>query len=270
MQHQNETSAHYQNNLYRLLRANNLTQYKDCHFKTRLCKQTIFSGLCISLGIPGIFPLDIMHLVNLNNPDLLLKLWHETIKMYPSDNIEHWDWCVLVGNVWQAHGKSVVMATLYIPSIISALVLPYSNTFLQRNIGSTTASISQMFASCSNGQSLQMIYNRDIGYSVELHKNSSSCIANGILIGSILSNIASISWHILLQKQSVLVHFLAIPNGLLRQPLQTLGRKFAQIIIYMQNHSMRNFACAIKFNPCNVSPSWSEQQWFFFVWCKGS
>lgn len=193
MQHQNETSAHYQNNLYRLLRANNLTQYKDCHFKTRLCKQTIFSGLCISLGIPGIFPLDIMHLVNLNNPDLLLKLWHETIKMYPSDNIEHWDWCVLVGNVWQAHGKSVVMATLYIPSIISALVLPYSNTFLQRNIGSTTASISQMFASCSNGQSLQMIYNRDIGYSVELHKNSSSCIANGILIGSILSNIASIS-----------------------------------------------------------------------------
>jgi hypothetical protein len=65
---------HYHNNLWRLLRANNLTQFRDHYLNTGLCKQTIFSGLYSSLGIPNMFLLNIMHLVNLNNPDLLLGL----------------------------------------------------------------------------------------------------------------------------------------------------------------------------------------------------
>ncbi len=57
-----------------------------------------------------------MHLINLNDPDLLLGLWHGTVKVYPPDNVEFWDWCILVGNVWQAHGKTVALATPFIPS----------------------------------------------------------------------------------------------------------------------------------------------------------
>ncbi len=57
-----------------------------------------------------------MHLINLNDPDLLLGLWRGTIKVYPPDNLELWTWRVLVGNVWRAHGKTVAMATPFIPS----------------------------------------------------------------------------------------------------------------------------------------------------------
>src|SRR6266567_2990342 len=114
--YQKDMSTHYHNNIGRLLGANNPTQFKDRHLETGLCKQTIFSGLCSGLGIPNMFPLDIMHLVNLNDPDLLLGLWRGMVKVYPSDNMELWNWRVLVGNVWQAHGKTVALATPFIPS----------------------------------------------------------------------------------------------------------------------------------------------------------
>ena len=109
-------SARYNDNLQRLLGAENQTQYKDRRLETGLCKQTILSGLRSGLGIPNIFPLDIMHLVNLNDPDLLLGLWRGTMKIYPPDKIELWNWRVLVGDIWQAHGKTVALATPFIPS----------------------------------------------------------------------------------------------------------------------------------------------------------
>ncbi len=111
-----DISARYQDNLWRLLHADNPTQFKERRLDTGLCKQSILSGLRGSLGIPDIFPLDIMHLVNLNGPDLLLGLWRGTIKVYPPDNIRLWNWRVLVGDVWQAHGKTVELATPFIPS----------------------------------------------------------------------------------------------------------------------------------------------------------
>ena len=114
--YQQDISMHYHGNLCRLLRANNPMQYKNHHLNTRLCKQTILSGLCCSLGIPNIFPLDIMHLINLNDSDLLLGLWHGMIKVYLPDRLELWNWHILIGSVWQAHGKTVVLATPFIPS----------------------------------------------------------------------------------------------------------------------------------------------------------
>lgn len=81
-----------------------------------LVKQTIFSGLQDSLGILNMFPLDIMHLINLNDPDLFLSLWCGMLKTYPPDRIDSWDWRVLVGRVWEAHRKTVALATPYIPS----------------------------------------------------------------------------------------------------------------------------------------------------------
>jgi hypothetical protein len=58
----------------------------------------------------------IHYLINLNNPDLLLGLWRGTIKVYPPDRVELWNWRVLVGNIWQAHEKTVALATPFIPS----------------------------------------------------------------------------------------------------------------------------------------------------------
>lgn len=80
--------ACYHDNLIKLLRAENPTQFKDRRLETGLCKQTIFSRLHNSLGIPSAFPLNIMHLINLNDPDLLLELWRSTIKVYLPDNLE--------------------------------------------------------------------------------------------------------------------------------------------------------------------------------------
>ena len=109
-------SIRYHNNLGRLLGADNPTQFKERRLDTGLCKQTILSGLSCGLGIPNMFPLDIMHLINLNDPDLLLGLWRGTIKVYPPDNIALWSWRVLVSKVWEAHGKTVALATPFIPS----------------------------------------------------------------------------------------------------------------------------------------------------------
>jgi hypothetical protein len=114
--YQQGVSTRYHENLIKLLRAENPTRFKDRRLETGLSKQTLFSGLHGSLGIPNSFPLDIMHLVNLNDPDLLLGLWRGTIKVYPPDNLELWTWRVLVGDVWRAHGKTVALATQYIPS----------------------------------------------------------------------------------------------------------------------------------------------------------
>ena len=114
--YQQDVSTRYRDNLRKLLVAENPTRFKDRRLETGLCKQTIFSGLHSGLGIPNMFPLDIMHLVNLNIADLLLGLWRGTTKVYPPDYLDLWTWRVLVGNVWRAHGKTVALATPFIPS----------------------------------------------------------------------------------------------------------------------------------------------------------
>jgi hypothetical protein len=106
----------YKDNLEYLLAAQNPTQYNARRLATGLCKQTIFSGLRQCLGIPNIFVMDLMHLTALNDPDLLLGLWRGTVKCYGTDTKDSWDWKVLVGKVWETHGKTVEMAKPYLPS----------------------------------------------------------------------------------------------------------------------------------------------------------
>ena len=58
-----------------------------------------------------------MHLVLLNVPDLLLGLWHGTINCYGNDKHHNWPWLKLQkGPIWESHGKTVEMATKYLPS----------------------------------------------------------------------------------------------------------------------------------------------------------
>jgi hypothetical protein len=109
-------SATYERNLRLLLSARNLAQYNKYRLQTGLCKPTLFSGV-ITLGVPGIFTMDLMHLSVLNDPDLLLGLWRGTIKCYPPDDISAWNWVVLKDKkIWQAHGDSIEAATPFIPS----------------------------------------------------------------------------------------------------------------------------------------------------------
>jgi len=85
--------------------------------ETGLCKQTLFSALKYTLGVPNIFMMDLMHLSVLNDPDLLLGLWRGTIKKYKPDDISTWDWAVLKNpRVWKAHGHTVAAAAPFIPS----------------------------------------------------------------------------------------------------------------------------------------------------------
>lgn len=112
-----DIAQRYRTNLKILCNSRNPTQYKDNRLETGICKQTIFSGLLGTLGIPNMFVLDIMHLVSLNIPDLLLGLWRGTLKCYGNDSTNDWPWCVLKNkDIWKAHGKTVVMAAPYLPT----------------------------------------------------------------------------------------------------------------------------------------------------------
>ena len=55
-----------------------------------------------------------MHLISLNIPDLLLGLWCGTIECDPTDSKDMWQWLVLVGDTWKAHGQHVANATSYL------------------------------------------------------------------------------------------------------------------------------------------------------------
>ncbi len=111
------TTERYRKNLETLCQSANTNRFNSNRLETGICKPTIFSGLIGTLGIPNIFVLDIMHLVAINDPDLLLGLWRGTLKCYGDDKHEKWPWCVLKDKrVWKAHGKTVSMAAPYLPT----------------------------------------------------------------------------------------------------------------------------------------------------------
>lgn len=79
-------------------------------------KPSILSGLLskLTIPVPNCFSLDFMHLPSLNIPELLISLWHGTLK---HSNDDHWDWATFVRNVWTDHGKVIENATHYFPSL---------------------------------------------------------------------------------------------------------------------------------------------------------
>ena len=56
-----------------------------------------------------------MHLILLNIPEILIKLWCGTLECDPNANKETWDWAVLTGDVWKEHGRQVANTRLYLP-----------------------------------------------------------------------------------------------------------------------------------------------------------
>ncbi|KAF9443585.1 hypothetical protein P691DRAFT_797302 [Macrolepiota fuliginosa MF-IS2] len=58
-----------------------------------------------------------MHLLTLNVPNLLLSLWHGTLKAEPGDDKTTWDWAVLKDrDAWEEHGALVQGFRKYLPS----------------------------------------------------------------------------------------------------------------------------------------------------------
>jgi hypothetical protein len=114
-----ECKIRYNANLEYVIRSTNKTQYAERRLETGICKPSIFSGLPPGriLGIPGCFPLDIIHLPALNIPDLFLPLWRGTFECDKlNDSKDTWQWNVLSeSTVWKTHGKMVANATPYIP-----------------------------------------------------------------------------------------------------------------------------------------------------------
>ncbi|KZT18874.1 hypothetical protein NEOLEDRAFT_1079138, partial [Neolentinus lepideus HHB14362 ss-1] len=108
----------YERNLIILKSSVSTAQYKENCLATGICKPTIFSGLRRSLGVPGLFGLDIMHLPALNIPDLFLPLWrgswdqHDKVK----DPSSKWEWATLRDDVWMDHGRVVAANKQYLPT----------------------------------------------------------------------------------------------------------------------------------------------------------
>ena len=107
----------FQQNLQYLVESPNDTQYKRRRLETGISKPSLFLGLQQhkTLPLPGCFGSDVMHLLALNISDLLISLWRGTFDCERTDNRSSWDWAVLRGAVWEAHGEQVAAATPYLP-----------------------------------------------------------------------------------------------------------------------------------------------------------
>ena len=56
-----------------------------------------------------------MHVIAINLPDLLISLWRGTIDCDRDDCQLRWDWVVLTGEVWKAHGADIARCRPYFP-----------------------------------------------------------------------------------------------------------------------------------------------------------
>ena len=107
----------FQQNLQYLVESPNETQHKKRRLETGISKPSLFLGLQQhkTLSLPGCFGSDLMHLLALNIPDLLISLWRGTFDCEKTDNRSSWDWAILRGAVWEAHGEQVAAATPHLP-----------------------------------------------------------------------------------------------------------------------------------------------------------
>ncbi|KAG6825417.1 hypothetical protein H0H92_003754 [Tricholoma furcatifolium] len=106
----------YHSQLATVIASRNRNEYEINRRETGICRPSVFSGLPEKtyLGIPHMFPCDIMHLI-LNLADLLIPLWRGTFECAETDSRDTWRWAVLRGEIWQAHGRDVARCTPYLP-----------------------------------------------------------------------------------------------------------------------------------------------------------
>jgi hypothetical protein len=101
-----------------LKRATSLEDYKAIRLRTGISKPSIFLGLPKgrSLGVPRMFPLDLMHLAALNLPQLWAAILRGTIPCSSTDNINSWDFAIFrTPHAWQEHGQLVADTKTHLP-----------------------------------------------------------------------------------------------------------------------------------------------------------
>ncbi|KZT40746.1 hypothetical protein SISSUDRAFT_1090039 [Sistotremastrum suecicum HHB10207 ss-3] len=116
-------SVRYAEELEKVIRCRNETQFERVRLETGISKPSLFIGLSPNriLGIPESFFMDLMHLGALNNPTLMMELF--TGRMPYDKARDHpctWPWAVFWGKDneerWEQHGKAVADARHYLPS----------------------------------------------------------------------------------------------------------------------------------------------------------
>lgn len=106
----------YRENLDLVLSSSTEAEYRRQRLETGIRKASIFDGLTRILPLPTCFPGDIMHQPVINLTALMLELWCERDNCRKGDTSDDvWDWAVLKGNVWKAHGQAVANAASYFP-----------------------------------------------------------------------------------------------------------------------------------------------------------
>jgi len=106
----------YREELNRILSSPNEAEYRRRRLESGIRKASIFDGIPRILELPTCFPGDSMHQPIINLPGLVLELWCERDNCRRGDtSTDVWDWAVLKGNVWKAHGQAVANTASFFP-----------------------------------------------------------------------------------------------------------------------------------------------------------
>ena len=104
----------YREDLNSVLRSSTNTEYTEQRLETGLRKASIFQGVHRILELPTCFPGDIMHQPVINLTALMFDLWCDRAACRKGVR-GTWDWAVLKGDVWKAHGQEVADAAPWFP-----------------------------------------------------------------------------------------------------------------------------------------------------------
>ena len=106
----------YRRELNILVSSPNNAEYNRRRLETGIKKASIFDGMDCILELPTCFPGDVMHQPVINLTALMFKLWSERENCRKGDTSRDvWDWAVLKGDVWKAHGQAVADTSPYFP-----------------------------------------------------------------------------------------------------------------------------------------------------------
>ena len=106
----------YQKELRNVMSSPTEAEYRVRRLDSGIRKHSIFGGLPRILPLPTCFPGDLMHQPVINLTSLMFELWCEKGNCRKGDDSgEAWDWAVLKGDVWKAHGQAVASSSSYFP-----------------------------------------------------------------------------------------------------------------------------------------------------------
>jgi hypothetical protein len=113
-----QPTIQYSTAVDRLERAPNQSQYEKIRKATGVTRPSIFEGLRAQnrFSIPGMFLVDIMHVLSLNLAELMVNLWRGAIDCDASDHKKNWAFFVLKDTLWELHGGLMNRCGARIPS----------------------------------------------------------------------------------------------------------------------------------------------------------